>query len=185
MAGALWEAEVGVAEMSRVVDLWREGMAPGVSGLYRADGSARAVHVDSANLSFFRLGNPLDLDHLLSANPRELADIDESARMTLPDGSGYACCGEGAHGSEGFFARLDSQGNLVWIVFLRNGNPFMRIHVDETRVTFINNLSKSVTVDLASSDFALLPSRCPAPGLMETSKPGRNTSDARTEEVQR
>ena len=26
---------------------------------------------------------------------------------------------------------------------------------------------------------------CPAPGLMETSKPGRNTSDARTEEVQR
>jgi hypothetical protein len=26
---------------------------------------------------------------------------------------------------------------------------------------------------------------CPAPGLMETSKPGRNTSDAGTEEVQR
>ena len=26
---------------------------------------------------------------------------------------------------------------------------------------------------------------CSAPGLMETSKPGRNTSDARTEEVQR
>ncbi|WSG05685.1 hypothetical protein OIE53_13790 [Micromonospora sp. NBC_01739] len=26
---------------------------------------------------------------------------------------------------------------------------------------------------------------CPAPGLMETSKSGRNISDARTEEVQR
>jgi hypothetical protein len=26
---------------------------------------------------------------------------------------------------------------------------------------------------------------CPAPGLMETSKPGRNASDARTEEVPR
>ncbi|WP_446215808.1 hypothetical protein [Micromonospora sp. IBHARD004] len=135
--------------MSRIVDLWRQGSAPGVSGLYRVDGSAHIVRSDGPDLSFIRIGGAFDLDDLLSADPEEVAQIDESARVKLPDGSGFLCCGEGAHGSEGFFARLDPQENLIWMVFLRNGNPIIRIGIGGSRATFSNNLGRSISIDLA------------------------------------
>ncbi|MFE0627057.1 hypothetical protein ACFW3D_08825 [Streptomyces sp. NPDC058864] len=37
------------------------------------------------------------------------------------DGTGCVDCGEGSHG---FFARLDSDGGLLWVVALRESNPF-------------------------------------------------------------
>lgn len=134
--------------MSRIVDLWRLGMAPSVSALCRADGSAYRARVDGADLSHFQIGEAFDLDAHLAAEPEDVTYIDECARATLPDGSGYVCCGDGAHGSEGFFARIDLQANLLWIVFLHNGNPFHRIGIYNSVVTFVNNLERTLSVDL-------------------------------------
>ncbi|MFE4752556.1 hypothetical protein ACFRIB_20150 [Streptomyces mirabilis] len=141
--------------MSRITDLWRAGVAPARDGLYRADGSSRDVEVDGARLSWFDLGAPLDLDALLAEDPDNVTEIDIHPQgfAELPDGSGRVCCGEGAHGSEGFFARLDPGEHLVWIVSLRHSNPFERVTVDGTRAIFTNNLGNTVTVDLASPEF--------------------------------
>ncbi|MFC4030753.1 hypothetical protein ACFO3J_04640 [Streptomyces polygonati] len=140
--------------MSRISELWFAGEAPGRDGLYRADGSARVVEIDGAKLSWFDLGIPLDLNALLAEVPDEVTEIDVSAEAELPDCSGYVCCGDGAHGSEGFFARLDRDRNLVWLVSLRDSNPFMKVAVDGSLATFTNNLGNSVVVDLAEADFA-------------------------------
>jgi hypothetical protein len=140
--------------MSRIVELWLAGEAPARDGLYRADGSARAVEIDGAKLSWFDLGAPLDLDALLADVPDDVTEIDVSAEAELADGSGYVCCGDGAHGSEGFFARLDRDRNLVWLVSLRDSNPFLHTAVDGSLATFTNNLGNSVTVDLTDADFA-------------------------------
>jgi hypothetical protein len=140
--------------MSRIVDMWRRGEVPGYSGLYRADDTARAIEIDGAALDTFRVGEPFDLADWLAADPDEVAEIDESARAPLPDGGGQVCCGEGAYGNEGFFARLDAEGELVWVVYLRDGNPFYEIAVDGTRVTFTNNLGRGVTVDLIDELYA-------------------------------
>jgi hypothetical protein len=140
--------------MSRIIDLWRRSEAPGWSGVYRANDDARAIDVDGAALSCFRVGEPFDLAERLAADPDEVSYIYETAEASLPDGSGRVCCGEAAHGSEGFFARLDAEGELVWLVFLRDGNPFCEIAVDGSRVTFTNNLGNGVTVDLTDELYA-------------------------------
>ncbi|HEY9368797.1 MAG TPA: hypothetical protein VIU94_10200 [Streptomyces sp.] len=140
--------------MNRIAELWAAGTAPGWDGLYRADGSARAVVVDDARLSRFDLGPPLDLDALLAEDPEWLAEIDITDEVELPDGSGHLCAGQGAHGSQGFFARLDPERNLVWLVSLGDSNPFVRVTVDGTTAKFTNNLGNSITVDLTTPDLA-------------------------------
>jgi hypothetical protein len=140
--------------VSRIVELWRAGVAPAVDGLYRADGSARAVRVDGPELSRFELGKSLDLERLLAVDPECLTEIDISAEAELPENAGYVCCGDGAHGSDGFFARLGPGKNLVWLVSLTSSNPFIQVAVDGWLATFTNNLGSSLAVDLACSDYS-------------------------------
>ncbi|MEV4759344.1 hypothetical protein AB0J86_30205 [Micromonospora sp. NPDC049559] len=142
---------------SRIVQLWAEGLAPGRDGLYRADGSARAVELSGgARLDGFELGPPLALDAMLGEDPDNVTQIDilRGADVPVPDGSGYVCGGDGAHGSEGFFARLDKDRNLMWIVTLTDSNPFEKAEVRGSTATFTNNLGNAVTVDLDHPDFA-------------------------------
>ena len=107
-----------------------------------------------ARLDRFDLGPPLDLDALLDEDPDNLthADIHPGADVPLSDGSGYVCGGDGAHGS-GFFARLDTHRNLVWIVTLSDSNPFETAQVRGSLATFTNNLGNSVTIDLDLPDY--------------------------------
>ena len=139
--------------MSRIVELWRQGEVPGFSGLYRANGSARSVEVDGAALTYFRVGEPFDVAGRLAEDPDHVAEIDESARAALPDG-GSVVCGEGALGSQGFFARLDASDGLIWVVYLSNGNPFHELGLDGSRATFTNNHGRSITVDLTDDLYA-------------------------------
>jgi hypothetical protein len=145
--------------MSRITELWLAGERPAWDGLYRADGSARDAEVDSAALSWFDLGPPFDLDAALAEDPGWVTSADHHPQgfARLPDGSGYVCCGDGAHGSEGFFARLDVDRNLVWLVSLSQSNPFERATVAGSLATFTNNLGNSITIDLTDPDFAPVP----------------------------
>lgn len=86
--------------------------------------------------------------------------IDLCHEAELDDGSGYMCCGDGALGADGFFARLDRDRNILWVVFMTGSNPFERIALDGSVVHVVNNLGNSVTVDLTRPEFA------------ETSEPG-------------
>ncbi|MFF5176039.1 hypothetical protein ACFY3U_25905 [Micromonospora sp. NPDC000089] len=134
--------------MNHVLELWRQACVPGISGLYRADGSARHVEIDDASLCCFQVGSLFDLDTVLAVEPDNVSEIDESTRVDLPSGGGFLVCGEGAHGSEGFFARLDEREELVWVVFLRDGNPFRKIRLSGSDATFVNNLDRSITINL-------------------------------------
>jgi hypothetical protein len=135
------------------MELWRSGLLPATDGLYRADGSARSVDVDGPKLSWLDLGAPLNLDALLAADPEDVFEFDVCAEAVVPDGSGYVCCGDGAMGADGFFARLDPRRDLVWVVTSTKTNPFMRVSVEGSLATFTNNVDSSVTVDLAGPDY--------------------------------
>lgn len=128
-----------------------------MDGLYRADGSARAVDLlGGSRLDAFELGPPLDLDTMLGEDRDNVTSIcTMPPEVPIPDGSGYVCGGDGAHGSEGFFARLDKDRNLIWIVALLWSNPFEKAEVRGSKATFTNNLDYSVTVNLDHPDFRL------------------------------
>ncbi|MFF3561836.1 hypothetical protein ACFYXS_17495 [Streptomyces sp. NPDC002574] len=142
--------------MGLITELWLAGEVPAHDGLYRADGTALGVHIDGPRLSAFRVGEPFDLAALLAGDPELVTSADPHPRGTaeLPDGTGYVCCGDGAHGSQGFFARLDSDGNLLWVVALGRSNPFVRAEAAGPHATFTNNLGHALTVDLTAPAFA-------------------------------
>lgn len=135
-------------------DLWADGQLPGWDGLYRRDGSAREVDVRLAAGNPGRLvfGAEFDLDERLVAMSDAMSTILGVVRTPLPDGSGGQVCGECAHGSEGYFGRLDSGGNLLWVVYQAESNPFVRVRTDGSVAVFTNNLDLSVAVDLNSVD---------------------------------
>ncbi|MFF9340587.1 MULTISPECIES: hypothetical protein [unclassified Streptomyces] len=141
--------------MSRITALWEAGLVPAREGLYRADGTARDVEVDSAGLSRFALGDPFDPDASLAGDPEGVTDYDihPECVAALPDGSGYVCGGDGPHGSQGFVARLDAERRLVWVVPMSDSNPFERVEVQGTTARFFNNLGHSIAVDLTDHDF--------------------------------
>ncbi|MFI6057782.1 hypothetical protein [Streptomyces sp. NPDC051286] len=143
--------------MSRIIELWEAGEAPDRSGLYRADGSARAIEIDGPALSWFDLGPSLDLDSLLAEDPWAVTPIDVHPQcyLELPDGSGSVCGGDGALGSQGFFARLDPDGRLVWVASLFDSNPFEKAELSWPVVRFTNNLGNSIAIDLLSEPFSV------------------------------
>lgn len=131
--------------------LVRSGRVPSIEGFYRADGTVRRVLYDGPQLSWFRLGSPFvpeweyDID--------DLDEVDWADRADLASQQGSVCCGEGSTGGDGFFARLDPTGMPVWVALLTHSNPFVRVRVDGTTTTFINNLDRSMVLDLNQPDY--------------------------------
>jgi hypothetical protein len=133
-------------------ELVRSGSVPRVEGFFRADGTVRRIYYDGPQLFRFELGPHFTPDWKF--DPDDLADIDWADHAILGQGQGSVCCGEGSMGADGFFARLDRHGVPVWVAFMTHSNPFQQVRVDGTVATFINNLDRSVAIDLNLPDFA-------------------------------
>jgi hypothetical protein len=131
-----------------LADLWRDEQLPIEDALYLADGTAYDVEVNPETPGGFEVGDQFDLAVLLDADADWMASIDPMREVKLPGGAGYLCSGEGSHGSDGFFARLDSAGNPMWVLFLTNGNPFLDIAVEGTKATFTSTSGVSLTLDI-------------------------------------
>jgi hypothetical protein len=137
------------ADTSRTLaDLWRDEQLPIEDALYLADGTAYDVEVSPQAPGGFEIGDQFDLAELVRADEDWMASIDPMREVELPGGAGYLCSGEGSHGSDGFFARLDSAGNPIWVLFLTEHNPFMDISIEGTRATFTSTSGVSLTLDI-------------------------------------
>jgi hypothetical protein len=136
----------------RTIDaVLRAGAVPGTDGFFRADGTSRRVEYGGPELPWFELGPPLEPD---AWDDDDIEELDPAVLADLPNGQGAVCCGEGSLGADGFFARRDAAGNLIWVVFMTRSNPFCQVEVTGMAATFINNLGNSVVIDLNDPDFA-------------------------------
>ncbi|WP_329105018.1 hypothetical protein OG792_31400 [Micromonospora sp. NBC_01699] len=136
-----------------IVDLWLSGCLPIKSGLYRADGVARAVRIGSGQPSDLELLDSFSLDAVLAADPEYVSRVDITLECELRDGSGYLVCGEGSYGSEGFFGQLDVDRRLVWVVYLEDSNPFIDVVVESTSAIFTSSAGLIVRVYLDGDPF--------------------------------
>lgn len=141
--------------MKLIDEMLRRRVAPAIDGLYRVGAPPRSVEYDNAALSWFEVGPPLDFDpgELEELDSDDEFELDGVPRAATPDG-GAVWGGEGSHGSEGFFAREDAAGNVVWAVVMAESNPFVTVSVDGQVATFVNNLGNAVTVRLDDPHFA-------------------------------
>ena len=129
--------------MSVISDLWRDGRLPIEDGVFFADGRSYAVDVAGSAL---RVVEEVDLAELLAEDPDWLTSIDITRESPAP--GGFVCAGEGSHGSEGFFARLDADRNLVWVCYLSESNPFDSLTVTDVALTAVSTSGVTITVDL-------------------------------------
>lgn len=133
--------------------LWLAGSLPIQDGLYRADGSAYGVQVDSSVEGGLKILGPFGLEGFLSRHPDMVTSIDITLEKPLPHWMGYLCCGEGSYGSEGFFGQLDEQKNLVWVVYLENSSPFVDVSVSNDTATFTSSAGTLIAVNLGAREF--------------------------------
>ncbi|GAA1332472.1 hypothetical protein [Saccharothrix algeriensis] len=136
--------------MSDITTLWSAARLPIEDGLYFADGRSYAVEADERGL---RLVEAFDLGELLTEDPEWLTSIDITKEIHVP--GGYACAGEGSHGSEGFFARLDEDHSLIWVCYLSESNPFGELSVEASTLTATSTSGLSITLPLDDPDKAL------------------------------
>jgi hypothetical protein len=133
--------------MSTISDLWNSGELPILDGLHHADGTSVAVRLAPEAPGGLRTGEAIDVDALVAADPDWVTTFDITFEVALPGESGdLLCCGEGSFGSEGFFARVDAERRLRWVVYLEHSNPFHDIAVEGGRATFRSTSGVTVTM---------------------------------------
>lgn len=132
---------------SPIVALWQEGKLPIDDGLYLANGRSYAVDLAPGTTSGLALVEEFDLAESLAADPDWVTSIDTQSPTPLPDG-GSLIRGEGSHGSEGFVARLDAAGQLVWVLYLSESNPFDTVVVNDTIATCTTTSCITITLDI-------------------------------------
>jgi hypothetical protein len=135
--------------MSTITSLWAAGRLPIHDGLYTAAGEQYNVRINPAKPGGIEILDKFDLDAFLKSDPDWLTTIDITGEVELRAGAGWLCRGEGSYGSEGFFAHLNQDKNLVWVVYLEESNPFVDITVAGNVATFTSSSDIRISVDIA------------------------------------
>lgn len=130
-----------------IVTLWQEGRLPIEDALHLATGRSYAVDLAPGMPNGLVLVEEFDLGQVLAEDPDWVTAIDVQSPTPLPSGGSLAR-GEGAHGSEGFIARLDTTRQLIWVIYLSESNPFEMVAVDGTLGTFTSTSGVTITLDI-------------------------------------
>ncbi|MFJ1756581.1 hypothetical protein [Kitasatospora sp. NPDC088134] len=139
--------------MTALARLWSREQLPIRDGLYTAAGGAFDVEVDPRAPGGLRVLDGFDVEEFLREDPEWITSLTTTAEVELPAGAGYLCCGEGSHGSEGFFARLSPDHDLLWAVYLEESNPFVDLTVTGDRAVIRSTADVTIVLDLRSESF--------------------------------
>lgn len=112
-----------------VARLWRSREVPDRQAVYFPDGSALGLTVDPAADGGLRVGPPVDVQALLAEDPQFTTSADAVLARAETGSGRLVQAGECDFGSEGYFALLEPDGALVWVVLLENDNPFVAIEI--------------------------------------------------------
>lgn len=122
--------------MSTISTLWANRNLPIRDGLYYADGRSYELTQDASAPLGIEIGPAFDLDSFLRAEPDWVTSIDVLKSVQINEAEGYLHCGEGSYGSEGFIAKTDGAGGLLWAVYMEYSNPFHEIKIVENLAIF-------------------------------------------------
>ena len=146
-------------EMSTLEKLWSTGRLPIRDGLYTSSGDAYSVQISDMAPGGLEILEKFDLDSMVEADPDWLTSIDITREMEIDGGTCRLLAGEGSHGSEGFFARVDSCNNLKWVVYLEESNPFVDINISGNKAIFCSSSGVVIAVDIDRPERGILESR--------------------------
>lgn len=133
--------------MIAIERLWVDYKMPALDALHFSDGRSYDVEIDSDAPSGMKITESFDLEEFLDENPGWVTQVDGQRSIKLADG-GFLWGGDGAHGSNGFCARLNADLTLVWAIFFQVSNPFTDVQVSGDIAVFNSTSGVSITVDI-------------------------------------
>ncbi|MEV0094292.1 hypothetical protein [Streptomyces sp. NPDC050738] len=133
--------------MSTIELLWSRYELPTLDALHFADGRSYDVDLDAGEPGGMKVAEQFDLDGFLDEEPEGVTQVDGQKAVPLSDG-GVLWGGEGAHGSNGFCARLNADLTLVWAVFFQDSNPFTDIRISGDVAVFASTSGVSIAVHI-------------------------------------
>ncbi|MCE7082187.1 hypothetical protein [Streptomyces sp. ST2-7A] len=107
------------------------------------------VQLDDESDSGVSFGGEFDLEFELGKNPDWVTPVDVTGTRETGDG-GEICRGEGSYGSEGFFARMDEKGGLIWVMYFEESNPFVGVSLIEGEAIFRSTSGVTVVIDIGN-----------------------------------
>jgi hypothetical protein len=122
---------------SLVSALWQKSECVGVYGIHFPNDSVRQIRfVRNGDRVSATPGDLVDPRAVLQVNPRRVATLGSDEPVPGPGGT-VIYAGESFHdGAEGFVAVCEKSGDLRWLAFLDESNPFevasVRVLDDET-----------------------------------------------------
>ncbi|CAM4172708.1 hypothetical protein [Serratia silvae] len=112
--------------MAKIVELWNKEELPIKDGVYFSSGKSIAISISTYPDLVIEKGSEFDLEGFLNEGPEEITNIDIMQKVTVNDK--FQCfLGEGSHGSEGFIAYLTIGGELEWVMYFEQSNPFVKV----------------------------------------------------------
>ncbi|MGW0894937.1 hypothetical protein [Saccharopolyspora gregorii] len=137
--------------MTKIQDLWNQWMLPIRDGIYGASGESFAARLSFSGGSKVEVLEEFSLDEMMENDPEEVTSIDITNKVEWS--GAYFFAGEGSYGSEGFFGRETSDGELMWVAYFEEGNPFRDIEVRDGVVGFTSTAGFTVYADADSVRF--------------------------------
>lgn len=110
--------------MSKIGELWDEGVLPIKDGIYFSNGDSISLAVRFYPKQLIEKGDFFDLVSFLAENPDYLTNVDPTKIILLSNGD-QCFLGEGSYGSEGFIAYKNLKGDLTWVMYFERSNPFI------------------------------------------------------------
>lgn len=121
---------------------WRDQQVPLVDGVVFATGLLYpAEYFELTLLGVGGIGARIDARAPIFVDPSvDFVTIDELAAQSDRGNDMQYSCGEGSFGSDGFLARTRlSTGELEWVAFFQQSNPFVQLAIVDDRVNVTNN----------------------------------------------
>jgi hypothetical protein len=135
--------------MNLISKLWKEEKLPIRNGLYFANNKSFFIRLKFNDGVRIDVIKEFDLEAFHLSDPEWVTSIDITKIAQL-EGGHYFCCGEGANGSEGFFALLDSEKNLLWVVYFEELNPFCDFTIQGNTAIVNSTSGIAISLDLVN-----------------------------------
>jgi hypothetical protein len=133
--------------MKLISRLWEAGTLPIKNGIYYADGRSLSLTIKRNENLEIKVGKQFSLEELYAIDPDYITNIDITKEKILPNDE-YFCCGEGSSGAEGFFAYLDSNKKLLWVIYFEELNPFYDFTINDTSAIIKSTLDIQIKLNI-------------------------------------
>ena len=125
---------------------WRAEKCPLINGVLYGKGDYYPAYFEDEGVQSRRQGRIMASERWYP--PKQTVDIkslswcyyDVYAELSVQEGKVKA--GPGTFGGDGFVALEDSNGNLCWIAFFQDSNPFMKLVLEEDIVMATSELNE-------------------------------------------